>query len=310
MRRRITLLAMGAALFSQAGCDFEDFGSSDRYTADFHHTYPLKSGGRISLESFNGSIEISGWDQDSVDISGVKYAATTELRDAIKIDIVTTGDTIHIRTVRPSERRGNMGTKYIIKTPRRTELERIISSNGPIRVTDIDGPARLRSSNGAVRAMNIHGNMDIQTSNGGIDLQDVDGGANLRTSNGRIRADAVRGFLEATTSNGSINVHLTKSESGRPVKLESSNGSIDLTLDQMNRNDIYASTSNSGITLHMPASIAARVKARTSNSSITTDFDVQMQGAISKHNLEGTIGGGGALLDLSTSNGSIRLLKM
>lgn len=310
MRRRMTILAVAAALSFLAGCDFEDFGSSERYTADFHHTYPLKSGGRISVENFNGSIEISGWDQDSVDISGVKYAATTELRDAIKIDIVTTGDTIHIRTVRPSERRGNMGAKYVIKAPRRTELERIISSNGPIRVTEIDGPARLRSSNGAIRVMNVRGNVEIQTSNGGIDIQDLEGGANLKTSNGRIRADAVRGSLEATTSNGSINAHLAKSDSGRPIKLESSNGSIDLTLDQMNRNDVYASTSNSGITLHMPPSMGARVKAHTSNSSISSDFEVQMQGAISKHNLEGTIGGGGPLLDLSTSNGSIRLVKM
>src|SRR5690242_12324618 len=146
MRRRVLLLAPAFLLL--AGCDFEDLGSSDRYTADFHYSYPLKSGGRLSVENFNGSIEIASWDQDSVDISGVKYAGTPELRDAIKIDIVNTADSVHVRTVRPSERRGNMGAKYVIKVPRKTELERITSSNGGIRVSDVEGPARLRSSNG------------------------------------------------------------------------------------------------------------------------------------------------------------------
>jgi DUF4097 and DUF4098 domain-containing protein YvlB len=308
MRRR-TLLAVPALLLL-VGCDFEDFGSSDRYTADFHYTYPLKSGGRISLENFNGSIEISGWDQDSVDISGVKYAATPELLNAIKIDIVTAADSVHIRTVRPSERRGNLGAKYVIKVPRKTELERVTSSNGGIRVTDIDGPSRLRSSNGGIRATNLKGNLDAQTSNGGIEVEDLEGSANLRTSNGRIHGEGVRGAFEANTSNGGINVHLAKAEAGRPIKLDTSNGSIDLTLDSANQNDVIASTSNASITVRMPPSIAARVKAHTSNSSISSDFDVQVQGTISKHSLEGTIGSGGPLLDLSTSNGGIHLQKL
>jgi DUF4097 and DUF4098 domain-containing protein YvlB len=310
MRRRILLALAPALLLFAVGCDFEDLGSSDRYTADFHYSYPLKSGGRLSVENFNGSIEIASWDQDSVDISGVKYAGTPELRDAIKIDIVNTPDSVHVRTVRPSERHGNMGAKYVIKVPRKIELERITSSNGGIRVNDTEGPARLRSSNGVIHATNLKGTLDVQTSNGGIEVMDLDGPAVLKTSNGRVHAEGVRGSLEASTSNGGITVHLAKAEGGRPVKLDTSNGSIDLTMDNHNQNDVYASTSNAGITVHMPPSIAARLRAHTSNGSISSDFDVKVQGQISKHNLEGTIGEGGPVLDLSTSNGSIHLEKL
>jgi hypothetical protein len=52
------------------------------------------------------------------------------------------------------------------------------------------------------------------------------------------------------------------------------------------------------------------VVARTTNSSISSDFEVKMQGEFSKNRLEGVIGNGGSLIDLSTSNGSIRLLKL
>jgi hypothetical protein len=60
----------------------------------------------------------------------------------------------------------------------------------------------------------------------------------------------------------------------------------------------------------MPPAIGARLRAHTSNGSISSDFEVQVQGQISKHSLEGTIGTGGPVLDLSTSNGGIRLEKL
>jgi DUF4097 and DUF4098 domain-containing protein YvlB len=310
MRKRTFLLLVPALLF-MAACDFEDFGSSDRFSADFHYdNYKLKPGGRLSVENFNGSIEITGWDQDAVDISGVKYAGSQELLNAMKIDIVQSGDSLHIRTVRPSERRGNMGAKYVIKVPHKVELERITSSNGGIRVNDIEGPVRLRSSNGGIHANALKGNLDVQTSNGGIEVQELEGAAVLKTSNGRVQAEGVHGALEAETSNGGINIHLAKAEAGRPIKLGTSNGGIELTMDSANQNDVYASTSNAGITVHMPASSAAKVRAHTSNGSISSDFDVQTQGQITKHSLEGTIGSGGPLLDLSTSNGGIHLEKL
>ena len=308
MQRRTYLLVAPALLF-MAGCDLEDFGSSERFTADFHYG-PYKAVARLSVDNFNGSVEITGSSQDTVEVSGTKYAGSQDLLNSMKIDVVQTGDSIQIRTVRPSERHGNMGAKYVIRVPRKIELERITSSNGGIHVLDTEGPARLRTSNGGVHADNLKGNLDVQTSNGGIEVQDLVGAAVLKTSNGRVQAEGVHGALEAETSNGGIRVHLAKAEPGRAVRLDTSNGSIDLTMDNTNQNDVHASTNNAGITVHMPSSIAARVRAHTSNGSISSDFEVQAQGQVTKHSLEGTIGTGGPLLDLSTSNGSIHLEKL
>jgi DUF4097 and DUF4098 domain-containing protein YvlB len=313
MRTHLLTLSLTAALFGLVGCDIDDLdigGGSERYTQDFHYSYELKPGSRVSVENSNGSVEITGWDQNTIDITGTKYARTTELRDALKIEIDHTADEVHIRTVRPSNRRGNMGAKYIIKVPRRTQLERIVSSNGSIHTLDVEGAARLKTSNGAVHAENMRGTLDVQTSNGGIEVQNLEGGATLHTTNGRVRAEDVRGSLEAETSNGGIHVRLAKPETGRPVKLETSNGPIELTMDAMSQNEIHASTSNGGITLHLPGNVAANLSAHASNSSISTEFDVATQGAMDKHHLDGKIGGGGPDIDLSTSNGSIRVLKM
>jgi hypothetical protein len=75
--------------------------------------------------------------------------------------------------------------------------------------------------------------------------------------------------------------------------------------------EVHADTSNSSITVRLPSSAGATVRAHTTNSSIDTDFDVSVHGGmISKHRLEGTIGSGGPLLDLGTSNGSIKILRL
>ena len=311
MRNRFAGLTLAAALIPLTGCDLDigDFGSADRYSQDFHESHPLRAGGRMTVENFNGAIEITGWDENSVEISGAKYASTPELRDSIRIEINSSPDSIYIRTVRPSMR-GNMGARYQIKVPRRIQLERIVSSNGAIRATGLEGPARVKTSNGAVRMINLKGTLDAQTTNGPIELQSLEGTATLRTSNGRIRAENVRGGLEANTSNGGINVELVKADSARPIKLDTSNGTVDLTLRQGIQSEVRISTSNGGITVHIPDGMGARVDASTSNSSITSEFDVSTQGALNKHHLQGTIGAGGPMLDLSTTNGSIRLLKM
>ena len=93
IRTRLMFLTATAALLT--GCDLDELGSlgnSHAYEKDFHYSYPLKPGGRLALDSFNGSVEITGWDQDKVEIDGVQYASTREMRDAIKIDVTASGE--------------------------------------------------------------------------------------------------------------------------------------------------------------------------------------------------------------------------
>ena len=310
MRAKLLLPILAAALLCLAACDFEDFGGFERYREDFHYAYPLKSGGRLLVETFNGSVEVSGWDQQTVDISGAKYGPTQEAADALKVAIDNSPDSVSIRVTRPLDRRGSMGARFVIKIPRAAYVDRIFTSNGAIRTEDGSGPARLRTSNAEIRVQALRGSLDAQTSNSSVELIDTGGDAKVHTSNGHIRTAGLRGALDAGTSNGSINARLEQVPAGRPVRLETNNSSVELSLPPKFDNDIRVSTSNSGITLHMPYQVNAHVMARTTNSSISSDFEVRMQGEFSKNRLEGVIGNGGPLIDLSTSNGSIRLLKM
>jgi len=294
-----------------AGCDDMDLniGISDhRYREDFHSSYPLSAGGTVRLETFNGSVEISGWDKNTIDIDGTKYASTESRLKEMKIDIAPSANSVTIRTLPPLDHRGNAGARYTIHVPRHVELASIYSSNGTIRVESIEGSTHLRTSNGSVHVAQVVGALEVQTSNGSIEVTDITGDTTLHSSNGSIHADVRKGRFGASTSNSSITVRLMEADSN-PVRLESSNGHIDLTMDAVR--EVKAITSNSSITVHLPASAGAMVDAHTSNSSITCDFDVSVRGGeISKHRLEGKIGNGGPVLDLGTSNGSIKILRM
>lgn len=308
MRAWLAVPVFLAGAVGVSGCYIDDFGVFDRYTKDFHYSYPLKSSGRLSVETFNGAVEISGWDQETVDISGTKSGPGQDAVDSLKIEITNTPDAVSIRAVRPSEFRHNFGARFSIKIPRRAVLDVIQTSNGQIRVVDGSGPARFRTSNGAIRVQGLEGSLDAQTSNGALELTDVNGEAMVRTSNGRIHIDNLKGPLQARTSNGSVTATLAAANG--PVRLDTSNGGVELTLPPKFSNDVRVSSSNGPITLHLPSEINAHVLARTNNASVTTDFEVRKDGEFRKSRLEGDIGTGGPLLDLTTSNASIRLLKM
>ncbi len=309
MRFPYLALAALAVVPFEAACDLETLAGSDRFHEDFQYTYDLKPGGRLVVENFNGPIEILGWEKDSVQITGTKYASRQDLLKDIQIETKTGDNSVSVRTIRPSLR-GNMGAKYSIRVPRQVELERINSSNGPIRVEDIQGNARLETSNGGIRLRQLEGRVDARTSNGGIEADSIGGDAVVHTSNGGIRLERVAGSVEAGTSNGGVHIRMAKPKPNDRLVFESSNGPIEVELESLENNEVHASTSNSSITLRMPASLKARLEASTSNSSITSDFDVTMHGTMGKNHLEGDINGGGPAIHLNTSNGPIKIQKL
>ena len=306
------LFTIAAAALFLAGCDEWEMGDWDRYKEDFQYSYQVNPNVRMYLENRNGGVEIMGWERNEVQITGTKHASSDATLRALKIDVVASADSVRIRTAGPSGHRGSWGARYVMRVPRGAVLDNIESSNGGIRVESLTTGGRLRTSNGGLKIYRVGGPVEATTSNAGVEIADVSGAVVVRTSNGSVRADNVRGALDATTSNAAVNVTLSETETQRPVRLVTSNGGVTLTMNQFRDNDVHVSTSNSSITLRLPSNVRASLKANTSNSSIDTDFEVMVRaGELRKSSLEGTIGGGGGpILDLTTSNGGIRVLRL
>lgn len=313
MTTKLSPWVLSACLLGLTGCELEDFGFS-RYSQDFHYSYPLKPGGKLSVETFNGAVEVTAWDQDMVEIDGAKYGPSAEAADALKVDIANGPDSIAISVSRSKDFLGNRGARFSVKMSRKSILDHVTSSNGSIVLQGVLGPARLRTTNGSIRVSDSEGGLDAHTSNADIELTDVKGDIVARTSNAHIRAENLKGPLEASTSNSSITASFAQVPFSRSVRLETSNAGVDLalpwTFGAPSGPGVRVSTSNGQITVRLPSSVNAQVLARTNNSSITSDFEMKLQGEARKNHLDAVIGSGGPLLDLSTSNAAIRLLKL
>lgn len=176
------------------------------------------------------------------------------------------------------------------------ELEILIEATGNGVRVDTEYPRGMdswwRNVSSSVRySIRIpeQADMDVETVNGKIFIEGVHGRIDLGSTNGGIRVEEAGGSVTARTTNGSIDVEL---------------GQVEPTADMSFR------TTNGGITLTLPSDLQASLTARTTNGSVQTDFPITVQGTFRKNRLEGEINGGGAAIELKTTNGSIRIREL
>jgi hypothetical protein len=130
--------------------------------------------------------------------------------------------------------------------------------------------------------------------------QDVE----LSTSNGSIALTDLHSRVRATTSNGSLHLSGTAGD----VDVQTSNGSLTIQLSGTTWEGagLRATTSNGSVRLEVPENYNARLRAGSNNGSISVDFPLPVQGRLTG-DIETQLGTGGPVLDVRSSNGSIRI---
>ena len=113
----------------------------------------------------------------------------------------------------------------------------------------------------------------------------------LDTSGGSIEINDLTGDVDAHTSGGSIEV-----------------GSIDVTIAEQLTEDAVLDTSGGSISARIIEDAQIELDASTSGGRVRTDFDVD--GRVKKRSIRGDINGGGPLLKLRTSGGSISIKSL
>lgn len=134
--------------------------------------------------------------------------------------------------------------------------------------------------------------------------RDID--LNLETHNGSITVAEVRGELTLEAVNGSISLD---SIAGN-VHGRTTNGGVDATLsgDTWEGEGLDVRTTNGGVRLRVPEDYSARLETATVHGGIDIDFPVTLTGRISRE-LSTTLGKGGPLVHVSTTNGGVRISR-
>ena len=86
-----------------------------------------------------------------------------------------------------------------------------------------------------------------------------------------------------------------------------SNGVVNASLAQIGDEGVVLATSNGRIVLELPEEVDADVDIRVENGVIRTSRDLDPQTREPNGRIRGTLGRGGPLIKLRTSNGTITL---
>ncbi|MCA1634846.1 MAG: DUF4097 family beta strand repeat-containing protein [Acidobacteria bacterium] len=222
LKKRWTLFVLVLAVASLAAGD--GFAQTrPELTEEFHQSYPLAAGGRVSLSNLNGKVRVTAWDRNEVRVDAVKRAYKPERLREAEIKINAGADHIDIETEYPKrereyrsgdkwEREDNPATvEYTLSVPRGARLDEINLVNGALEIEGVGGTVNASSVNGRVTARGLTGAVELSVVNGrleasfdhlnessSVSLSSVNGALTLvipSDSNALLKADTVHGSI-------------------------------------------------------------------------------------------------------------------
>ena len=143
-----------------------------------------------------------------------------------------------------------------------------------------------------------------QSVQGAVSLSGGEGRGELQSVNDAVLVNGFRGDLKATTVNGEVTLRAVDSGS---VESTTVNGSI--TYEGTIRSDGWYrfNTHNGEIGVVVPRGTGASVDVSTFNGEFQSDLPVTYDRSGKRKNFNFTLGEGGARIELSAFNGTIRL---
>lgn len=209
-------------------------------------TEAFKPGARLSVRSANGSLKVTPWDKEAVEIR----AEIKEREDhSVKVEVRRSGDDLDIEAILPSRGAGwswgaSDGVSFVLQVPRRL-LGRFTTSNGRIEARGLEGDQAFTTSNGALKLEDLKGDVQARTSNGAVTIRNLDGRLRGGSSNGGLTLERITGGIDFATSNAGITADDLDGR-GQGIELSTSNGSIRLGLGKAT-GEIDAKTSNGSV---------------------------------------------------------------
>jgi DUF4097 and DUF4098 domain-containing protein YvlB len=133
--------------------------------------------------------------------------------------------------------------------------------------------------------------------------------SDLRTVNGGVRLDNVGGEGRATATNGGVHGRLTDVS---VLDARTTNGGVELELTGALARDgrVSLATVNGGVRLAVPENTQGDLTARCTNGRVSvSDLPFAAEGDQTRRRAAGRLNGGGARIDLQTTNGGVAIRR-
>jgi DUF4097 and DUF4098 domain-containing protein YvlB len=132
--------------------------------------------------------------------------------------------------------------------------------------------------------------LTVKTVNGGITVSDIRGSLKFDAVNGGVNLRRLAGDVAGSTVNGGINLEL-----------------MGTTWDG---SQVQVTTRNGGVNVSVPENYSAHFKTETLNGAVRSEIPLNVPLDPSSGNRDFSLGAGGPLIHVTTTNGAVKLKKV
>jgi DUF4097 and DUF4098 domain-containing protein YvlB len=262
------------------------------------------SDGRVSISNISGSIDVSGWSRNEVEVTGTLGDEVEELV------FERSGDEVEITVRVPSKGHNDTSSDLVIKVPESSSVE-IATVSADIELQNVRGEQQVQSVSGDIDSEAFSADIEIVTVSGDVELQGDDEGARfeLESVSGDVEAQNLAGEVDANSVSGDVTI---VNSSLKRVRLETVNGDVVFESVLVDDGNFSLETINGDLDIDFNDSISARFDIETFNGDIDNCFGpepVRTSKYTPGTELKFTEGEGKGRVSIKTLNGDLRLCK-
>jgi putative adhesin len=255
----------------------------------------------VEIENPAGSIRVTGWDRNEVEVSGDLGAGASGL------DFTGSGTRVRIGVDTERNPHGVV-SNLEIHVPSRSRLQ-IESFAGSITVQAVTGTVAAETVNGSIAITGRAHEIAAESVNGSVQVAGASTHTKAESVNGSVTVQGASGDLDASTVNGRLEVSGGAFEHAH---LETVAGALSFDGALSSGANLEAETVSGSVTLTLPASVAADFSVSTFSGSVENAFGPPATRAPThtpELELEFSTADGGSSVTVHTLSGSITLRK-
>jgi hypothetical protein len=289
------LFLLGIATGALAGSDARSVSESR----------PASPDGRVRVETISGTLDVSGWDEDKVEVTGT-------LDRRLTLNVETSGDLVTVEVKWPKK-------PHFAFHDAACDLRVRIPSRGSLTIEVVSAQANTTGISGVVEVESVSGGVSISGNSKRVSAQVVSGDLEITGASGRISAEAVSGSvtiqspggeIEGTTVSGRITVR------GGPferVKLEAVSGATEFEGALVPDAEVDISNHSGTVDFALKGSLAAEFDVSTFSGDIRSEFggtSHRTSNYAPGKEYHYTVGTGGPRISIEAFSGNVRLRKL
>ncbi len=226
-------------------------------------TVSAESDGRVEISNIAGSVVVTGWSQNQVEVTGTLGRGVEELQ------VETSGGTVEIEVELPRSSNNRNGDAHLeIKVPAGSSLE-VETVSASITVSGVGGRLDLESVSGSVKVTGNPEEVEAESVSGSVTVH-VDGApVSVETVSGSIHLTGGRGMLDVESVSGSITVEASDL---RQAELSSVSGRLEVSASLAGNAEVDIENHSGSTVLTLPASTSARFEVTTFSGSIDNEL--------------------------------------